>query len=363
MRTSNNWIDAQTLKELRAKTFPASAIVFPKIGAALLTNKKRLLVQDSVIDNNVMAVVVNDSKECLPEFLYQWFLTLDLGRVASRGTVPSLTSGQIQKVFVPLPPLPEQRRIAHILSTVQTAIERQARLIALTRELKRALMHKFFTDGLRGEKQKTTEIGLLPESWDVVELVSLLENTEQVNLRSDYKRKIKYIDVSSISREHLCVETTTEYLLKDAPGRARKKVKTGDVIFATVRPTLMRVSYIGDELDDQVCSTAFCVLRAKKDVSNKYIHYVVQREKFIKQITAIESGANYPAVTDRQVKNQKVPKPKFDEQSQIAEFLDICDKKALQHAMKKEKLEELFRTLLHQLMTGQIRIPEESFKN
>jgi type I restriction enzyme S subunit len=277
------------------------------------------------------------------------------GSTPSRQRVDPRAFYQIQ---VPVPSLPEQHRIVQVVATLQTAIKQVDRSIALTRELKTALIHKLFTEGLHGEKQKETEIGLMPESWEIVELASLLEETEQVNLRTEGKRQIKYIDVSSISRAYLRVETTTEYLLKDAPGRARKKLKTGDVIFVTVRPTLLRVAYIGEELNDQVCSTAFCILRAKKNISDKYIYYVVQREQFIKHIAAIESGASYPAVTDRQVKNQKVPKPKFDEQSQIAEMLDACDKKAFQNAVKKEKLEELFRTLLHQLMTGQIRVNE-----
>jgi type I restriction enzyme S subunit len=64
----------------------------------------------------------------------------------------------------------EQRKIAGVLGVVQRAIEHQARLLALTAELKKALLHKLFTEGLRGEPQKQTEIGLMPKSWKVVPL-------------------------------------------------------------------------------------------------------------------------------------------------------------------------------------------------
>ena len=74
---------------------------------------------------------------------------------------------------IPVPPLTEQRKIAAVLGLVQRAIEQQERLIALTTELKKALLHKLFTEGLRGEPQKQTEIGPVPESWEIVPLGSL----------------------------------------------------------------------------------------------------------------------------------------------------------------------------------------------
>ena len=79
----------------------------------------------------------------------------------------SINQAKLKAVEVPLPPLSEQKKIAHILSTVQRAIEAQERIIQTTTELKKALMHKLFTEGIRNEPQKQTEIGPMPDSWDV----------------------------------------------------------------------------------------------------------------------------------------------------------------------------------------------------
>lgn len=202
------------------------------------------------------------------------------GKVA----ITNISQDVLATLQIPIPPLPEQRKIAGVLGVVQRAIEQQERLLALTAELKKALLHKLFTEGLRGEPQKQTEIGLVPESWDVEQLGGLVEDTQQVNMRSEGEREIRYIDVSSISREFLQIEATTRHLLKDAPGRARKKVKTGDVIFATVRPTLLRLARVPPEYDDHVCSTAFCVLRDKnKSTLGRFLYYLTQRERFVKQ--------------------------------------------------------------------------------
>src|SRR5205807_9396934 len=81
-------------------------------------------------------------------------------------TFPNISRSALIEFEVPVPPLSEQRKISAVLGLVQQAIEQQERLIALTTELKKALLHKLFTEGLRGEPQKQTEIGPVPESWE-----------------------------------------------------------------------------------------------------------------------------------------------------------------------------------------------------
>ena len=120
----------------------------------------------------------------------------DFGAPAQRQVVRELIQQASTGLRVPLPPLPEQKKIAHILSTVQRAIEAQERIIQTTTELKKALMHKLFTEGLRNEPQKQTEIGPVPESWEVVELGTLAK----VGNGSTPKRRTKPIGKAEQSR-------------------------------------------------------------------------------------------------------------------------------------------------------------------
>ena len=95
-----------------------------------------------------------------------WFVGAIFKAMATNRQLAELPIGTQSQAI----PLPEQKKIAHILSTVQRAIEAQERIIQITTELKKSLMHKLFTEGLRNEPQKQTEIGPVPESWEIRKL-------------------------------------------------------------------------------------------------------------------------------------------------------------------------------------------------
>ncbi len=105
-------------------------------------------------------------------FLFNYLLKNDIrnilaGKMEGSTGRQRLSKSVLQNTLIPLPPLPEQKKIAHILSKIQQAIEMQESIIKTTQELKKALMQKLFTEGLNGEPQKQTEIGLIPQSWEV----------------------------------------------------------------------------------------------------------------------------------------------------------------------------------------------------
>lgn len=278
---------------------------------------------------------------------------------ANKTTIPNLSRSRLAALKVPQPPKEEQSAIVKALRQIRKSTGLQNRGLNFARDLKRAAMETLFTTGLREEPKKQTEIGSVPQSWTVCPLGRLCVTTDTVDLKAEHSRVVEYVDVSSISRTFLTIDSTYKTRLRDAPGRARKRIRSGDVIFATVRPTLLRAARVTANLDNQVCSTAFCVLRDDPaKVAGAFIYYLVQREAFVRQLAAIESGASYPAVTDRVVKGQVVPVPDYEEQLAMVSILESVDRKMDFHRRKAALLDELFKSLLRKLMTGETRVSD-----
>ncbi len=299
-----------------------------------------------------------------PRFLFFYLLHPEIRSSVAERMEGSTGRQRVPEVVLLDTPIPvishqEQTSIADALELIKhaSAGERACERAAVA--LKRAALYALFARGLRGEAQKETEIGPAPQSWDIKRLGAMCVRTETVDLKREGEQTIKYIDVSSVSRESLSIEATTSYRLKEAPGRARKRIKGGDVLFATIRPTLVRVAYVPASLNNQICSTAFCVIRGDGDVqSAKFLFYALQRQEFVDQLAKIESGASYPAVTDRHVKDAWIPVPGIEERREIVAILDAIDRKIDLHRRKRAVLDDLFKALLHKLMTGDIRVAD-----
>ncbi len=117
----NNTVSRETLRELRAKSFPKGTVIFPKIGAAIATNKKRILACESTYDNNVMGIV--PSEQIVSEFLYALLQSFDLSRWASDSQPPSMRKTVVEAQTFPLPPLEVQKEIVAEIEGYQKVID------------------------------------------------------------------------------------------------------------------------------------------------------------------------------------------------------------------------------------------------
>ena len=162
----------------------------------------------------------------------------------------------------------------------------------------------------------------LPAGWKWVKLGEVCIKGENVDPTKNPALAFRYIDISSIDRDKKVIKSPSIVYGKDAPSRARKAVKSGDVLVSTTRPNLNAVALVGPELDGEVCSTGLCVLRPGPDLMKEYLFRLVTTERFVRSLSDLVSGALYPAVTDAQVLNQEIPLPPLPEQRRIVARLD-----------------------------------------
>jgi len=313
-----------------------------------------------ILSTGFCGILCNSQKAC-PKylekiFLSKWFNDLKDSLASDKAIQKSLNNEDVAILQIPLPPLPEQKKIVYALDSIQSVVRVQEEIIEMTNELKRAMMKKLFTEGMQGEKLTETEIGKMPKSWKMKELREVVKESMLVNPKQQPNKQIKYIDVSSISSKFLKIVNFKEYSGKDAPSRARKEIKANDIIFATVRPSLRRLALVPIELDGEICSTAFCVIRAdNKKIDSIFLFNYVGSNDFINQVTNLQAGANYPAVSDKQIFRQKIPVASLKEQREIANILQTIDQKIEIEQKKKALYEELFKTMLNKLMNKEIR--------
>ena len=138
------FIDEEDLKRMKVKIYPSGTIIFPKIGMAIYLNKFRILSVSGTIDNNVAGLIPSDKVD--PEFLFYWLSgKLDLVRLSGRTTAPSIKKSTIQRVSIPLPPFPEQKRIAEILMTVDRKLELLRQKKVHLERIKKGLMNDLLT--------------------------------------------------------------------------------------------------------------------------------------------------------------------------------------------------------------------------
>jgi type I restriction enzyme S subunit len=346
----------------------AGDILFARTGSVGKAFLVSSVPEHSIFASYLIRVRVDRTK-LDPQFAFLFMQSTAYWRqIASQihGAVqPNVNATQLRSLLLPLPPLPEQRAIAHVLRTVQEAKEATERVIAALRELKKSLMRHLFTcgpvplDAAGNVELRETEIGPIPAHWQVVRLGEVVEKTKQIDPRKKPEWFFKYVDVSSVDNELLRITSYQNFAGKEAPSRARKQIDAGDVLFATVRPYLKRIAIVPPELDGHICSTAFCVLRAKNEIDACYLFFAVAHEPFVQRVAEHQRGSSYPAVTDQDVLREVIPLPPLDEQRAIAETLRAVDRKIEAEQARRQALEALFKSLLHDLMTARRRLPPE----
>jgi len=277
-----------------------------------------------------------------------------------------------REIKVPLPPLPEQKKIAAVLSTVQEAKEKTEVVIEATKELKRSLMKHLFTYGPVSPKEaenvplKETKIGLVPEGWEVHSLGEIAEVRygiqASVSRNIDSSMGIPILTNVNITLDgQISLAQLKYYDLEKKKNGDEYILRRGDVVFnwrSGSKKHLGKTAYF--DLNREMTHSSF-ILRIRslnnEYVNNKYLyHYLLfikSLAKYFEQYYDFVVNAKFNASHTRQI---PVYVPPLEVQTEIADILSSVASRIEVEENKKKALEELFRTLLNNLMTGKIRV-------
>ncbi len=335
MSGSNNWVEENTVQTLRAKLFPKNTVIFPKVGQTIHTNKKRMLSRDSLVDNNVMGVTIRDYDQCFPYYMLYWFEFIDLVDLSNPGPLPAITATTVKNTKIPLPPLPEQRAIAHVLQTIQDAKATRQREIALAREHKAALMDYLFSHGTTGEPRKQTEIGEIPKSWKILPFEACLKKLKPKKVSSIPKKDYQTAgDFPVIDQGASFISGWTNsvecIIFENLPviifGDHTRIFKYVDFPFAIGADGTKRLYANDDFLDARFFYYALVNLKVPNKGYNRHYRYL---------------------------REFSVPCPPLPEQRAIAQVFQAIDEKIAALEQEVIYLDELFYAMLDELMTGQ----------
>jgi type I restriction enzyme S subunit len=377
----DSWIDDTeehiteiAIDKSSAKILPEQTILLALYGATV--GQLGVLRRPMTCNQACCAIIVNPDEA---DYRYLFYLL-----IASRRQLKSLATGAAQqnlsgtliKNFVlPFPKLEVQQRIADILGKLDDKIELNRRMNRTLEKMAAAIFKSWFIDfdpvhakaegrdpnlpaeiaDLFPNAFEDSDLGPIPKGWDVAALKDLAD----VNARSIKKNyphvRIRYVDISSVSRGDL--DETTNYNIADAPSRARRLVQTGDTIWSCVRPNRKAYLYINQPSENLVVSTGFAVL-TPRSVPASYLHQWVTTQAFVDYLTAYATGAAYPAVKAETFEAAKMIRPSRGILESFQRLIDPLRARIAHGQRQNRSLIGLRDTLLPKLISGAVPVPE-----
>lgn len=313
---------------------------------------------------NIAKITIREKKN--PDYLCQYLrspiITSEITKLLTTTSQPAMSMGNIRKLKTIFPPLPEQQKIAEILSTVDDKIEVIDQQIIETQELKKGLMQRLLTKGIGHAKFKDSPLGMIPKSWDVVKCDSIADITSSKRVYlSDYTdcgipffrgKEITQLAKGEKLNDLVYIKEDTFIEFKNRFGAP----KEGDILITAVG-TIGSI-YMVNSTDNFYFKDGNLMWLREIDsrLNRQFITHYFRSIIFQNLIDIISSGSSQKALTIVKFKLLPVVIPPLNEQIKISEILDSVYEKISVLEDKKTHYQELKQGLMQQLLTGKIRV-------
>jgi len=349
----------------------------------LLENENKVLVSPAYT-----VFAIKDKNFLFPKFLYyllktdyyKWkIIEMAKNQSATRHGLP-LKFHHLANLEIPLPPLPIQQKIVKILDMIQSAIDIHDKIIEKTKELKRSLMNLLFHYGLAGLRikeltslradeltsseikklglrLKKTEIGEIPENWEVMRLGKVFEiklgGTPKTSVSEYWNGEIPWITPNDLSELAIPYIEDTQRKISTSGLKAGSTLLPEDSIILSTRAPIGYVALLKRPMAfNQGCKGI--VIKDKNRMVSLFLYYfLLSKSKLLQELG---TGSTFRELATSDLKNLKLPLPSLFEQQEIAEILQTIDQKIEIEKKKKELYHEIFKTLLNKIMNQEIDV-------
>ncbi len=361
---TNQSITDKALKETSVKLLPEDSVLLcctASLGEVALT--KIPLTTNQQFNG----LVSKDKKNIFPYYLFYSAQKLgeSLKNKSGKTTINFLSVGSLSKEKVLVPPIKEQQKIAEILGVVDENITKTQEVMEATEKLKRGLMQQLFTRGIGHTKFKETKIGQIPEEWGVVSIrnsaIKLIDGDRGANYpkQEDFSPEghCLFLSAKNVSKNGFIFDEVS-FLSEEKDKALRKgKLERGDIIL-TSRGTVGNVAYYDEKIpfDNIRINSGMLIVRHGEQFDPVFLYRYFSSPQMEAKYSSMGSGSAQPQLPIGSLEQVEVPLIPVKEQKEIANIISAVNEKILINKKLKEKLTQLKKGLMSDLLSGKVRI-------
>ena len=313
----------------------------------------------------VVDVAVIRTNQCDQKWLMYLLNSIEIRRqIESKATGTTRTRisrRSLGNIKLKVPPLPEQRKISEILSTIDKVVEINHQKIKKLKYIKKAMLGELLTKGMDSADFKDSKLGMIPKNWEVVSLKDVCEVKGRIGYRGYTVKDLVKAGEGSLTlgakhiRNNMLFLENPEFISWEKFYESPEIMVTeGDIIFVQ-RGSIGKVALI-KSLEQKATINPSLVLLKNITIENSFLFYVLSSEVVQKIVKKVMSSTAIPMLSQQQIKNFSIPFPPIKDQQNIAEILLGVDKTIEEIQSKISQIDLLKKSLMQDLLTGKVRV-------
>ncbi len=354
-------ISELAVQESSARWAKSGSVLIAMYGAT--AGKVAKLMIDATL-NQAVSAINGKSKMANNDFLFYAIenKSQELLNTVQGSGQPNLSGALIKSLNLAIPPLPEQQKIATILSSVDIVIEKTRAQIDKLKDLKTGMMQELLTKGIGHTEYKDTPVGRIPKTWEIQNINGLVTKvgsgvTPRGGSAAYVRSGVPLIRSQNVYSDGLRLEDVAYITAEQHNKMANSQLKPNDVLLNITGASIGRCHYLPSDFKEGNVNQHVCIIRPKQSAINSaFLAYLLNSELGQRQIMSLQAGGNREGLNFQQIREISFATPTLPEQQKIVNVLQSIDTKIMTASQKLNSVEQTKKALMQDLLTGKVRV-------